>query len=44
MKKPIIEVNNLSKQYAIGERADYGSLREEKGIDWTDNRLTTGLY
>jgi lipopolysaccharide transport system ATP-binding protein len=29
MSKPIIEVNNLSKQYTIGERARYGNLREE---------------
>jgi lipopolysaccharide transport system ATP-binding protein len=29
MAKPIIEVKDLSKQYTIGERAPYGSLREE---------------
>jgi lipopolysaccharide transport system ATP-binding protein len=29
MSKPIIEVKDLSKQYRIGERAPYGSLREE---------------
>jgi len=29
MSKPIIEVKNLSKQYTIGERAPYGSFREE---------------
>ncbi|MHC4720162.1 MAG: ABC transporter ATP-binding protein [Planctomycetota bacterium] len=29
MSKPIIEVKNLSKRYTIGERAPYGSLREE---------------
>lgn len=27
--KPIIEVQNLSKQYTIGEKTPYGSLREE---------------
>jgi lipopolysaccharide transport system ATP-binding protein len=29
MSKTIIEVENLSKKYTIGERAPYGSLREE---------------
>jgi lipopolysaccharide transport system ATP-binding protein len=29
MSKPIIEVKGLSKKYRIGERAPYGSLREE---------------
>jgi lipopolysaccharide transport system ATP-binding protein len=29
MSKPIIEVKGLSKQYRIGERSPYGSLREE---------------
>jgi lipopolysaccharide transport system ATP-binding protein len=29
MSMPIITVENLSKQYIIGERAPYGSLREE---------------
>ena len=29
MTKPIIEVKKLSKQYTIGERATYGSFREE---------------
>jgi homopolymeric O-antigen transport system ATP-binding protein len=29
MTKPIIQVKNISKQYTIGERVAYGSLREE---------------
>jgi len=29
MTKPIIQVTNISKQYTIGERVAYGSLREE---------------
>jgi len=29
MSKPIIQVTNISKQYTIGRRAAYGSLREE---------------